>query len=178
MSAFISSSLGAETYSETMKIFGTVRGRVGYAPGNWLFYATGGYAWTYNQAIVDQIGSGPTDSPFLWRFGWVAGGGVEFPIKPHWTASLEYLYTHYSHTGTFFPNAGQGSDSDFSLQQLRLGLNYRFGDVIGKAPVKAPARRIRILSIFTARRRSARRVIRRSDRLMRAQQLARRVTAA
>ena len=139
MSAFISSSLGAETYSETMKIFGTVRGRVGYAPGNWLFYATGGYAWTYNQAMVDQIGSGPTDSPFLWRFGWVAGGGVEFPIKPHWTASLEYLYTHYSHTGTFFPNAGQGFDSDFSLQQLRLGLNYRFGDVTSKAPVKAPA---------------------------------------
>ena len=98
-----------------MKIFGTVRSRVGYAPGNWLFYATGGYAWTYNQAKVDQIGSGPTDSPFLWRFGWVAGGGVEFPIKPHWTASLEYLYTHYSHTGTFFPTAGQGFDSDFSL---------------------------------------------------------------
>jgi high affinity Mn2+ porin len=137
-SAFISPSLGAETYSETIKIFGTVRGRIGYAPGNWLFYGTGGYAWTYNQSMVNQLGSGPTDSPFLWRFGWVAGAGVEFPIKPHWTASLEYLYTHYSHTGTFFPNAGQGFDSDFSLQQVRLGLNYRFGDASGKAPVKSP----------------------------------------
>jgi high affinity Mn2+ porin len=137
MSLFTSPSLGAQTYSETMRIFGTVRGRVGYAPGNWLFYGTGGYAWTYNQSMVNQLGSGPTDSPFLWRFGWVAGAGVEFPIKPHWTASLEYLYTHYSHTGTFFPNAGQGFDSDFSLQQVRLGLNYRFGDVSGKAPAKS-----------------------------------------
>jgi high affinity Mn2+ porin len=39
----------------------------------------------------------------------------------------------------FFPNAGQGYDSGFWLQTLRLGLNYRFADVIGKAPAKAPA---------------------------------------
>ena len=75
----------------------------------------------------------------MYRFGWAAGGGVELPIKPHWTASLEYLYTRYGHTGTFFPNAGQGYDSDFPLQQVRVGLNYRFGDMAGKAPIKAQA---------------------------------------
>jgi high affinity Mn2+ porin len=139
MSLFTSASLGPQTFSETVLTFGTVRGRVGYAPGNWLFYATGGYAWTFNQSTVNQLGSGPTDSPLSWRFGWAAGGGVEFPIKPHWTASLEYLYTRYGHTGTFFPNAGQGYDSDFPLQQVRLGLNYRFGDMAGKAPINTPA---------------------------------------
>jgi high affinity Mn2+ porin len=139
MSLFTSPSLGPQTYGETMVALGTARGRIGYAPGNWLLYATGGYAWTYNQAVVNQLGSGPTDSPFLWRFGWVAGGGVELPVAPHWTASLEYLFTRYGHTGTFFPNAGQGYDSSFSLQQLRLGLNYRFADVTGKAAVKAPS---------------------------------------
>jgi high affinity Mn2+ porin len=70
--------------------------------------------------------------------GWVAGGGVEFPVAPHWTASLEYLFTHYGHTGTSFPNAGQGFDSDFSMQQLRLGLNYRFGDVPREATLTVP----------------------------------------
>jgi high affinity Mn2+ porin len=138
-SFFTSAALGPQTFSETMLMFGTVRARVGYAPGDWLFYATGGYAWTRNRAIVTQLGNGPIDSPLLWRLGWAAGGGVEFPVKPHWTATLEYLYTRYGHTGTFFPNAGQGYDSDFSLQQLRLGLNYRFGDAAGKAPLKAPA---------------------------------------
>jgi high affinity Mn2+ porin len=141
MSFFTTPTLGPQTFGETTLMFGTVRARVGYAPGDWLFYATGGYALTRNQAIVTQLGSGPTDAPLLWRFGWTAGGGVEFPVKPHWTASLEYLYTRYGHTGTFFPNAGQGYDSDFSLQQVRLGLNYRFGDVADKAPmpIKAPA---------------------------------------
>ena len=138
MSLFTSPSLGPQTFSETMLMSGTVRGRFGYAPGNWLFYGTGGYAWTRNQSSVSQLGSDPTDSPLLYRFGWAAGGGVELPIKPHWTASLEYLYTRYGHTGTFFPNAGQGYDSDFPLQQVRVGLNYRFGDMAGKAPIKAP----------------------------------------
>jgi high affinity Mn2+ porin len=35
-----SPTFGAETFSETVLTSGTVRGRVGYAPGSWLFYAT------------------------------------------------------------------------------------------------------------------------------------------
>ena len=57
-------------------------------------------------------------------------------MAPHWTASFEYLFTHYGRTGTFFPNAGQRFDSDFSMQQLRLGLNYRFGDVPREVTLK------------------------------------------
>jgi high affinity Mn2+ porin len=98
-SLFTSPSLGPRTFSETMLTFGTVRGRFGYAPGDWFFYANGGYAWTFNQSTVNQLGSGPTDSPLLWRFGWVAGAGIEFSVVRHWTASLEYLYTRYGHTG-------------------------------------------------------------------------------
>jgi len=42
---FTSPTLGAVTYSEVMLSSGTLRSRIGYAPGNWLFYATGGLAW-------------------------------------------------------------------------------------------------------------------------------------
>jgi len=38
-----SPTLGAETYSETVLASGALRGRLGYAPGSWLFYATGGF---------------------------------------------------------------------------------------------------------------------------------------
>jgi high affinity Mn2+ porin len=69
MSLFTSPSLGPQTFGETMLMSGTVRGRLGYAAGNWLFYGTGGYAWTRNQATVTQLASGPTDSPLLYRFG-------------------------------------------------------------------------------------------------------------
>ena len=47
-SNFTSPALGAASFAETMLDSGTVRGRIGYAPGNWLFYATGGFAWTYD----------------------------------------------------------------------------------------------------------------------------------
>ena len=38
--------------------FGTARARIGYAPGSWLFYATGGFAWTYNQQSLTQLSAG------------------------------------------------------------------------------------------------------------------------
>jgi len=40
---------------------GTVRGRIGYAPGNSLFDATGGFAWTYDQLTLTQLISGTTE---------------------------------------------------------------------------------------------------------------------
>jgi high affinity Mn2+ porin len=128
ISTFNSPTLGQESLTETVLDMGTIRGRVGYAPGNWLFYATGGFAWAYDQLTMTQLGnSGTTDSPFLWRFGWVAGAGVEMPLAPNWTAGLEYLYTRYGNSTVGYANAGQTSQSDLSIQELRLTLNYRFG---------------------------------------------------
>jgi len=127
MSTF-SSPFGVETYSETVLYSGTIRGRIGYAPGHWLLYATGGFAWTYNQLTLANAVTGVTDRPFLWRLGWTAGAGVETPIAPHWTARLEYLFTDYGNKSVLFGSAGQRFTSDFLLQEVRVGLNYQFGD--------------------------------------------------
>ena len=135
ISNFTSPTLGAVSYSETVLSSGTVRGRIGYAPGSWLFYATGGFAWTYNQQSLTQLSTGNSVSPFLWRLGWTAGAGVEVPIVPHWTARLEYLFTDYgTNNKTFFGT--QPFNSDFQLQELRLGLNYQFGN--DSVPFGAP----------------------------------------
>ena len=141
ISNLTSPTLGAETFSETLLTSGTVRGRIGYAPGNWLFYATGGFAWTYNQLSLTQLANGTTESPFLWRLGFAAGAGVEVPVAPHWTARLEYLFTDYGNSSTPFFAGAQRIDSNFALQELRVGLNYQFGNVTPPAPmvVKAPA---------------------------------------
>jgi high affinity Mn2+ porin len=125
-STFLAPGIGWETYSETALAFGTVRARVGYAFGDWLFYATGGLAWTYDQLTLTQLATGATDSPFLWRFGWATGAGVEFPVLPHWTARFEYLFTDYGFSTVAFPTAAQRSDSNFLLQEFRAGLNYQF----------------------------------------------------
>src|SRR4029077_14494108 len=60
MASFSSPATGTVSYGEQVEMFGTLRGRVGYAPnlhgtGNWLFYATGGLAWTYDQFTRSQI---------------------------------------------------------------------------------------------------------------------------
>ena len=126
-SSFNSAVIGPATLGETALAFGTVRGRIGYAPGSWLFYATGGFAWTYDRQTLTQAASGSSESPLLWRFGWAAGAGVEVPVAPNWSAKAEYLWTGYPTAGVAYPFLGQRISSDFSLQELRLGLNYRFG---------------------------------------------------
>jgi high affinity Mn2+ porin len=137
-SNFNSPVLGPATYRETVLAFGTARGRIGYAPGNWLFYATGGFAWTYDQQTLTQVASENSEAPFLWRLGWTAGVGVEVPIAPNWTARGEYLYTGYPTTTVNFPFSGQRTTSDFTLQELRLGLNYHFnGDATPTAQTAA-----------------------------------------
>jgi high affinity Mn2+ porin len=134
-STFTSPTLGAVSFAETMLASGTVRGRIGYAPGHWLFYATGGFAWTYDRQSLTQISTGNSETPFLWRLGWTAGAGAEVPIAPHWTARLEYLFTDYGHSAQSFLGAPP-INSDFLLQELRFGLNYQFGN--DAPPASAP----------------------------------------
>jgi high affinity Mn2+ porin len=133
---FNSPVVGAASYGETVLSFGTVRGRIGYAPGNWLFYVTGGFAWTYDQLSLTQVASGVNDSPYLWRLGWTAGVGAEVPIAPNWTAKGEYLWTGYPTATANFPDLGQRISSNLTLQEFRLGLNYHFN---GDAPVSNAA---------------------------------------
>ena len=123
----LNSPLGPESYLDSVLMSGTVRGRLGYAAEHWLLYATGGFAWTYDKLSLNQLASGTGEDKNLWRFGWAAGAGVETPFAPHWTARLEYLYTDYGASSVTFPAAAQRFESDLSMQEIRLGLNYQIG---------------------------------------------------
>jgi high affinity Mn2+ porin len=120
---------GGGNYGSNVMDAGTVRARLGYAPGSWLYYATGGLAWTSDQFILN----GPVpllaqETHYNSRLGWAAGAGVEAPFIPHWTAKLEYLHTEFGSTPVFFSSIGQRFTSTLSEDQIRLGLNYHFGD--------------------------------------------------
>ena len=118
---------GSESYSDNIFSSGTLRGRIGYAPGNWLFYATGGFAWTSGEQFQLTSANG-TDSTIQQRVGWVVGAGVEGPLIPHWTVKAEYLFAGYGNNrGIDFPLAGQQFTSNLSEQEVRVGLNYHFG---------------------------------------------------
>jgi hypothetical protein len=44
--AIASPLIGQAIYRDQVEMSGTVRGRIGYAPGHWLVYATGGFAYS------------------------------------------------------------------------------------------------------------------------------------
>jgi high affinity Mn2+ porin len=141
-STFFAPQTGLATYTENVEHFGSLRGRVGYAPANWLLYATGGFAWTYDRMILTPVAADFGDTRFLWRLGWVAGAGVEYAFASNWTASVEYLYTRYGNSTVMFP--ALPFTSDLSVQQLRAGLNYRFngggtGKTGGSTDLPTPA---------------------------------------
>ena len=127
-STFTSPTLGAVSFAETVLASGTMRGRIGYAPGSWLLYATAGFAWTYDRQSLTQVATGNSETPFLWRLGWTAGAGVEVPIAPHWTARAEYLFFDYGHNNQPLFAVTQPVNSDFLLQELRAGVNRQFGN--------------------------------------------------
>ena len=141
-STLSSAAIGVATYSEQVEFSGTVRGRIGYAPNlgkasHWLFYATGGLAWTYDQFTRTQSAGTPAGGTaipgqvenlfMVPRVGGAAGAGVEVALTPNWTAQLQYLYTDYGSRAVDFPAGAQRFTADLALQSLRLGLNYRLG---------------------------------------------------
>jgi high affinity Mn2+ porin len=128
ISNFTSPAFGAGTFSENVLASGTLRGRIGYAPGHWLFYATSGLAWTFDQQELTQNATGNVEDRFVWRFGWALGAGIETAITPNWTVRGEYLWTDFPSLSENFPLSGQRVRSGLSEQQFRLGLNYRFDD--------------------------------------------------
>jgi high affinity Mn2+ porin len=101
----------------------TARGRVGYAQGSWLFYATGGLAFA-GERFVNTPAVGNDEKVLNTRLGWVAGGGVEYGFAPHWSVRLEYLYSRFGHADVSFPS-GTHSSSTLDFQSLRVGLNRK-----------------------------------------------------
>ena len=128
---------GQVNYGEAVIHYGSARARVGYAFEHFLFYGTGGFAWTYDQVTRTEIDGTPVgalatpgtvDTALLWRLGWAAGAGVEIPLAGNWTAKAEYLLTGFGGKGVTFTTGAQVFESDLTMQSIRLGVNYRIGD--------------------------------------------------
>jgi outer membrane immunogenic protein len=124
---------------QNIDYFGTVRGRLGYAFGNALLYATGGFAYANVNTKVNINSPSGNFTNFLssndMETGWVAGGGVEYLFAPAWSAKVEYQYIDLG-SQTVSAVASDGFidrmpfDNNFST--VRAGINYHF-------PVSYPA---------------------------------------
>ncbi len=123
----------------------TARGRVGWAFGNLLAYATGGLARTSlgaTHSFIDNIifvgNGGPAAG--IWtgsetKVGWTIGGGVEWAWSRDWSVKAEYMYLHFGSVGapgTIFTSIVPGyanaisTSTDLTARMARIGVNRRF----------------------------------------------------
>jgi len=123
-------SVGAATYSDQ------VIWQVRCAPGSatlrhWLYYGTAGYAWTQDNLTRTQLSDNPAGA---------TGGTLESKF-PHGTvgrwgpesrragAALDrrtrISLFRFGTASVTFPLAGQRFDSNLSVQEVRVGLNYK-----------------------------------------------------
>jgi outer membrane immunogenic protein len=128
---------------QRLDYFGTVRGRVGFAFGRALVYATGGYAYgggsdqlfASNGAFTANLHNDDT------RSGSVVGGGVELALAPHWSAKIEYQHIDLGSERLSAPSVPPGviitsNKLEDQVETVRLGLNYRFDSDRYYAPLK------------------------------------------
>jgi outer membrane immunogenic protein len=104
--------------------------RVGYAFDNVLVYAKGGVALAGDK--YDVTGSF-TGLPFAFegldnRFGWTAGGGVDWAFSHHWSMNVEYDYYQFGHGGVLMSDPINGFagivDVKQTVQVVKVGLNF------------------------------------------------------
>ena len=176
--AIASPLIGQAIYRDQVEMSGTVRGRVGYAPGHWLFYATGGFAYSFDEfsrtqvagvAIGGTAAAGTVENLLMVpRIGGAAGAGVEVMLTPRWMARLEYLYTGYGSRSVDFPAGAQRFTSDLSVHTLRLDwiTSSAARASIRRSSPRDPTRSTSVPSPCTARRRSSSNTRRRFARLM------------
>jgi outer membrane immunogenic protein len=124
---------------------GTFRGRVGYAPGSWLLYATGGLAvGNVKHSATEVLAAGVscpvapsatcrTGSEDTTKVGWTVGAGVEWMFAHNWSVGAEYLFVDLGSSTITLPPAGgfffNTSSVRFEDREhiARVKVNYHFG---------------------------------------------------
>jgi outer membrane immunogenic protein len=132
----IQGSLLTAATSESSHWLASVRPRVGYAYSDWLFYVTGGVAFTNNtfsqSVLFSASNSTMAGSVTSTLTGWIAGGGVEYDITRDWLFKLEYLYVGFpsqslTEINPAFPTFTTNASNRLSASIVRIGIDYKFG---------------------------------------------------
>jgi outer membrane immunogenic protein len=127
----VQGNVGLHTVKSSLDFFGTVRGRLGYASGPSLVYATGGFAYGGIKNKVDGNESSGTAT------GFAVGGGWEYKFNPAWSAKVEYQFIDLGRNDP--PSGGRPVCSflkceDDAFHTVRAGLNYHI--LPGYEPLK------------------------------------------
>jgi outer membrane immunogenic protein len=116
--------------------YATIRGRVGYAFGQFMPYVTGGIAFADSKLDANAMGASGavTGSASHTLTGYAVGGGLEYAITNNWTIRGEYLHLGFDDNTYNLLVTAPGvsvtlpaaikAKSDFDI--ARLAVNYKF----------------------------------------------------
>ena len=116
-----------------LDFFGTVRGRVGYAFGPTLLYATGGFAYGDVRRSVDLFAGSVVGATFARNrtdVGFAVGGGIEYKFTPAWSVKVEYQFIDLGSEELMGTAPAFGGISTFTngldetYNTVRVGVNY------------------------------------------------------
>jgi outer membrane immunogenic protein len=138
-------------YTTNERWLATARARLGYAADKWLWYVTGGAAWS-GFDLNNYDGGGFLGSQRVPtrvnKTGWVVGVGTEYALLGGWSVKSEWLYAnfgtmHYGDEPGIVNSCIFGCfNADVKMHEYiwRVGMNYRFDWATfgkGKGPVVA-----------------------------------------
>jgi len=118
-------------FAKDVNYLASVRGRLGWALGSWLPYATAGVAFIDADNNFSVVSA--DDGPFNFNTGttgtgFVVGGGVDYKVAPHLSLGLEGLYYDFGSQNTSL-NAGNEpfvlkDDENFATVGGRLTYHF------------------------------------------------------
>jgi len=121
----------------------TVRGGYAFGPSDsTLIYAKGGAAWVHDNIDIttNNVQTGVASTSYF-NWGWTVGGGVEHALTPAWSVRLEYAYLGFASAsvttpagllrdvpgGPFLITPAGTTNVSQNIQEVKVGLNYKFG---------------------------------------------------
>jgi outer membrane immunogenic protein len=113
----------------------SLRPRLGYISGPWLFYGTGGIATSDIKVKLDLSDNRSPPNAIVndkskSKTGWIAGLGAGYAFSPNWSLKGEWLYADFGSISTTVadPSGFVSLTSKAKVQSniARIGVDYRF----------------------------------------------------
>lgn len=131
-----------ESLSARIDWFGTVRGKLGFAANDWLFYGTGGLAYGEVKSSIgfactpggaNCFGVSLAGSRAETKVGWTAGAGIAKAFG-NWNIGVEYLHIDLGRSSVtavdltgFIPTTTITESQRFVEDTVRATVNYKWG---------------------------------------------------
>ena len=121
-----------------IEYYGTVRGRLGWTAGQWMFFGTAGAAYGNVElsSTFSTLGLRTFSQTSEPKIGWVVGAGFEYLLRPNLMLSLGYQYVDLGRigisssttgiSGPSFVTLGQAATVHAQFQTVMAGMSWRF----------------------------------------------------